>query len=103
MYLYMYNLYTCYVQTTAKFREKYNQIYNISGDEDGQSNDEDLVIRSFTDDPEIPLQQIMVRQHTYIHVHTVLYNNIIIIQCTCTFCVVNSTGKGYSYHPGLHV
>ena len=65
---------TCYVQTTAKFREKYNQIYNISGDEDGERNDEDLVIRSFTDDPEIPLQQIMVRPCTYI-----LYCIIIIL------------------------
>jgi len=39
--------------TVGHFQEQYLQIYNSSAD------DEDLVLRSFTDDPEIPLQQIM--------------------------------------------
>ena len=40
----------------------YNEIYNEMESEDSNEENSDLILRSFTDDPEIPLDQIMVRK-----------------------------------------
>ena len=44
------------------FHTQYDQIYmhNKTNEENGDAEDENLILRSFTDDPEIPLNQIAV-------------------------------------------
>ena len=50
------------LQTVTDFRMQYNERYiNGTTDETEEDDDDNLVVRSFTDDPDIPLQQIMVR------------------------------------------
>ena len=59
-------------QTTEHFRDRYHRIYSVNGGSDAADEEEDdnLVVRSFTDDPEIPLTQIRV--------------SIQCMYCTCT-------------------
>ena len=56
------------LQTVNNFRAQYFTIFRNSSD-GASADDEDnnLVVRSFTDDPEIPLRQIRVRNspHCY--------------------------------------
>ena len=64
------------LQTVTDFRTQYIRRYNGTTDEAEEDDDDNLVVRSFTDDPDIPLQQIMVRTCTvsvYMYVYT----------CTC--------------------
>ena len=50
------------LQTVTNFREQYLTRYNANstGDAADEEDDDSLVVRSFTDDPDIPLQQIKV-------------------------------------------
>lgn len=51
----------CVLQTVENFHNRYMEIYNTSDDDDGSEDDSDLILRSFTDDPDIPLNQIKVQ------------------------------------------
>ncbi|MCG8623640.1 MAG: hypothetical protein MJE68_16810 [Proteobacteria bacterium] len=42
------------------FHTQYDRFFNHTGEEDSDADDENLILRSFTDDPEIPLMQIKV-------------------------------------------
>ena len=48
------------LQTVEDFHTEYNRLYNKSGDNQNSEDDDNLILRSFTDDPEIPLKQIKV-------------------------------------------
>ena len=48
------------IQTVEDFNGRYDILYNKSSDSGSDDPEEDHVLRSFTDDPEIPLKQIMV-------------------------------------------
>ena len=62
------------------FHTQYDKLYmkNMTDDENSDAEDENLILRSFTDDPEIPLRQIKVLQsylatcslqvHVYVHI-----------------------------------
>ena len=52
------------LQTVNDFREEYFRIYaNGTTTDPVENEDDNLVVRSFTDDPEIPLRQIRVSEH----------------------------------------
>ena len=57
------------------FRDGYRKRY---GDTDMEEDDDNLVVRSFTDDPEIPLRQIHVSIYmytcsVYVYIHMKFY------------------------------
>ena len=47
-------------QAIEDFSDRYDEIFKPDANE-GTDNEEGHVLRSFTDDPEIPLRQIMVQ------------------------------------------
>ena len=53
-------------QTVENFHAQYDDIFDKNNDTTSEGEDENLILRSFTDDPEIPLRQIKVSAHIFI-------------------------------------
>ena len=49
------------MQTVDDFHARYSEAYNSTESESGNGDDGNLILRSFTDDPEMPLEQIKVQ------------------------------------------
>ena len=89
------------LQTVTDFRTQYISRYNGTMEE-SEEDDDNLVVRSFTDDPDIPLQQIMVRTYSVpvynilatvakcrtVHDQSKTIAHVHVRACTCTVHVL---------------